>query len=89
MSMDIKERQVGAGEFKQRCLAIIDEVAKTHRPVTISKRGKPMARLVPLVEDDEQERRILARLRSGEGGMRVSEKEFLEPTSKIAGWSET
>jgi len=89
MSMAIKERQIGAGAFKQRCLAIIDEVAKTHRPVTISKRGKPMARLVPLVEDVEQERSILARLRGGEGGMLVSEKEFLEPTSKIAGWSET
>jgi prevent-host-death family protein len=89
MSMAIKERQIGAGAFKQHCLAIIDEVAKTHRPVTISKRGKPMARLVPLVEDDEQERRILERLRGGEGGMLVSEKEFLEPTAKIAGWSET
>ena len=48
--MAMKERQIGAGAFKQRCLAIIDEVAKTHRPVTISKRGKPMARLVPLVK---------------------------------------
>jgi prevent-host-death family protein len=87
--MDTKEKQIGAGQFKQHCLAIIDEVAKTHQPVVISKRGKPMARLVPVSTDDEIERRILARLRAGEGGMRVDEKKFLEPSSRIAGWSET
>lgn len=87
--MATKERLIGAGEFKQHCLAIIDEVAANHRPVTISKRGKPMVRLVPLEDDRERERRILEHLRSGDGGMLVSEAEFLEPTSKIAGWSET
>jgi len=87
--MAMKERVIGAGQFKQRCLAIIDEVATTHRPVTISKRGKPMARLVPLEEDFERERRILEHLRSGPGGMLVSEDELLEPTSKIAGWNES
>jgi prevent-host-death family protein len=87
--MAMKERLMGAGEFKQHCLAIIDEVATTHRPVTISKRGRPMARLVPLEGDLERERRILEHLRSGDGGMRVSEEEFLEPTSKIAGWNES
>ncbi len=70
-------------------LAIIDEVAKTHQPVVISKRGKPMAKLVPVSTDEEIERHILARLRTGEGGMHVDEKTFLEPSSQIAGWPET
>jgi len=87
--MDINEKQIGAGEFKQHCLAIIDEVAKTHRPVMITKRGKPMARLVPLEQDLDRESRILAQLRTGEGGMLVDEQEFLEPSSRIAGWTET
>jgi prevent-host-death family protein len=87
--MDTKEKQIAAGQFKQHCLAIIDEVAKTHQPVVISKRGKPMAKLVPVSTDEEIERHILARLRTGEGGMRVDEKTFLEPSSRIAGWSET
>jgi antitoxin (DNA-binding transcriptional repressor) of toxin-antitoxin stability system len=72
----------------QQCLAIINEVAETHQPVAISKRGKPMARLVPAVADEEIECHILARLRAGEGGMRVDENMFLEPSSRIAGWSE-
>ncbi|MBE3064961.1 MAG: type II toxin-antitoxin system Phd/YefM family antitoxin [Candidatus Atribacteria bacterium] len=87
--MDTKEKLIAAGQFKQHCLAIIDEVAKTHQPVVISKRGKPMARLVPVSTDEEIEGHILARLRTGEGGMQVDEKTFLEPSSRIAGWPET
>jgi prevent-host-death family protein len=87
--MDINEKQIPAGMFKQHCLSIIDEVARTHRPVVISKRGKPMARLVPVETDQEIEHSILARLRAGEGGMLVDEKVFLQPSSDIAGWPET
>ena len=86
--MDIKEKKVPAGYFKQHCLSIMDEVAATHQPVIVSKRGKPTVRIVPIAGDDEIERHILARLRSGEGGMLVTEKELLEPTSRIAGWSD-
>jgi prevent-host-death family protein len=86
--MDIKERQIPAGQFKQHCLAIIDQVARTHRPVVISKRGKPMAKLVAVETDEEIERHILTRLREGEGGMLVDERSFLQPSSQIAGWTD-
>jgi prevent-host-death family protein len=36
-------------EFKAKCLSILDEVAETGEPVTILKRGKPVAQLVPPV----------------------------------------
>lgn len=36
-----------ASEFKARCLAILDEVRDTGREVTITKRGKPVAKVVP------------------------------------------
>jgi prevent-host-death family protein len=42
------EATVPAGRFKAQCLALIDEVNQTHRAITITKRGKPVARLVPL-----------------------------------------
>jgi prevent-host-death family protein len=35
-------------DFKVRCLSIIDEVAATGKPVFISRRGKPLARVCPL-----------------------------------------
>lgn len=40
-------RSIRASEFKAKCLAILDEVERTGEPVTILKRGKPVARLVP------------------------------------------
>ncbi|MGH6815755.1 MAG: type II toxin-antitoxin system Phd/YefM family antitoxin [Hyphomicrobiaceae bacterium] len=39
-------REIKAGEFKAKCLALIDEVARTGEPLVITKRGKPLARLV-------------------------------------------
>ena len=40
-------RSIRASEFKAKCLAILDEVEQTGEPVTILKRGRPVARLVP------------------------------------------
>lgn len=37
-----------AGAFKARCLKVMDQVQKTHEPVVITKRGKPVAQLVPV-----------------------------------------
>ncbi len=38
---------VAAGEFKAKCLQLIDEVHEDAVDVIVTKRGKPMARLVP------------------------------------------
>ncbi len=43
-------REIPAGEFKQHCLALLDEVANTATPIVVTKRGKPVARVVPLDE---------------------------------------
>lgn len=40
-------REINASEFKAKCLAILDEVAQTGQPVTILKRGRPIAQLIP------------------------------------------
>lgn len=44
--MDKRERTIGAGEFKAKCLGLLDEVARTGRPLTVTKRGRPVARVV-------------------------------------------
>jgi prevent-host-death family protein len=36
-----------AGEFKARCLKVMDQVHNTREPLVITKRGKPVAKLVP------------------------------------------
>lgn len=40
-------RTIPAGTFKAQCLALMDEVEATHEPIVITKRGKPVAKLVP------------------------------------------
>jgi len=37
-----------AGEFKAKCLSVLDEVASTGREMVITKRGRPIAKIVPL-----------------------------------------
>ena len=41
-------KTIAAGKFKAQCLALIDDVFANHREVVITKRGKPMAKLVPV-----------------------------------------
>ena len=43
-------RQIPASQFKARCLALLDEVAATGQPLLVTKRGKPVAKLVALEE---------------------------------------
>jgi prevent-host-death family protein len=38
---------IAAGQFKAKCLALLDEVQQTRKEYVITKRGKPVARLVP------------------------------------------
>jgi len=41
-------KTIAAAEFKARCLILMEDVRKTREPVVITKRGKPVAKLVPL-----------------------------------------
>jgi prevent-host-death family protein len=45
--MSARTRTIPAGEFKNRCLALMDEVAETGEEILITKHGKPVSRLVP------------------------------------------
>jgi prevent-host-death family protein len=48
--MVMKSTTMSAAKFKAQCLGILDKVARTRRSLVITKRGKPLARLVPLDE---------------------------------------
>lgn len=41
-------KKITAGAFKANCLAILDEVQAKRETVVITKRGKPVAKLVPV-----------------------------------------
>lgn len=42
------KRTIPAGQFKQHCLSIMDEVAQRKEEIIITKRGKPVAKICPL-----------------------------------------
>jgi prevent-host-death family protein len=45
-------KQMAAGTFKTHCLRLMDQVQATREPVLITKRGKPVAKLVPVGSTD-------------------------------------
>jgi prevent-host-death family protein len=40
-------KTMAAGSFKARCLAVMDEVQAKREAIVITKRGKPVVKLVP------------------------------------------
>jgi prevent-host-death family protein len=46
------KRTIPAGEFKARCLKLMDEVAATGGEIVVTKRGKPLVRLTAVEPAD-------------------------------------
>ena len=57
MTIEIQRLQmktIPAGEFKSKCLKLMDNVQRTRKPITITKRGKPVAKLVPVEQEKDE-----------------------------------
>jgi prevent-host-death family protein len=54
MSPRTSPRVIAAGEFKAKCLELMDEVAASGDTIVITKRGKPVARLGPVDEKPKE-----------------------------------
>ncbi len=78
-------KTIPAGEFKQGCLALLDEVAEGNLEIVVTKRGRPVARIVPVEDPSEREAAVLARLRRTTR-VTASEEELLEPTGRSSPW---
>jgi prevent-host-death family protein len=40
-------RSIAVSEFKAHCLALLEDIAQGGEPIVVTKRGKPIARVVP------------------------------------------
>ena len=67
---DTHARRIAAGQFKAKCLALLDEVDSTGQTLIITKHGRPVAKLVPA--HDEQPRSLL--------GSVLREQDLVRPT---------
>jgi len=65
-------KTVAAGKFKAQCLALLDEVAREHETILVTKRGKPVARVVPVSEE-------MTDLRGRLKGSVLREKDIISP----------
>ncbi len=50
----MKESTLPASEFKAKCLHLLDEVAESGQTLVITKRGKPVARVAPILAPDKR-----------------------------------
>ena len=41
-------KKIAAAKFKAQCLTLMEDVNSTKQPLLITKRGKPIAKLVPV-----------------------------------------
>jgi len=46
-------REIAVSKFKATCLGVIEEVRKTRTPVRITRFGRPVAEIVPVVAAPE------------------------------------
>lgn len=60
-------KKMAAGAFKVHCLAVMDEVQARRETVLITKRGKPVAKLVPADKETDDIFNFLAGKGSIEG----------------------
>ncbi len=54
---------VSVSEFKATCLALLERVRKSGRPITVTKRGKPVAQVVAIHASPRGKRKILGYMR--------------------------
>ncbi|MBK9161995.1 MAG: type II toxin-antitoxin system Phd/YefM family antitoxin [Nitrosomonadales bacterium] len=62
---------IGAGEFKSKCLKLLDDIAEKRGTLVITKHGKPVAKLVPI----EPEQHLFGALK----GSVVGETDIVSP----------
>ena len=47
--------EIAISEFKAKCLALLEEVQKTKRPIRVTRFGKPVADVVPATQGPERD----------------------------------
>ncbi|HVR22548.1 MAG TPA: type II toxin-antitoxin system Phd/YefM family antitoxin [Candidatus Polarisedimenticolia bacterium] len=47
-------KTIAAAKFKAHCLTLMDGAHKNREPIVITKRGKPVAKLVPAGNEDRE-----------------------------------
>jgi prevent-host-death family protein len=49
-------KTIPVSEFKAKCIALLKQVQKTKKPLVVTLRGKPLARVEPIVQPKKRVR---------------------------------
>jgi prevent-host-death family protein len=74
-------QSIPVSKFKATCLAVLEEVRRTGRPVLVTKRGRPLAEVVPPSGRPAAARRLGAMVGHG----RIT-GDLVEPPVEPAAW---
>ena len=58
--------EIAISKFKATCLAVLESVRKTRKPVLVTRFGEPMAEIVPPHASKRSKRRLGARAGTGQ-----------------------
>ena len=47
-------QEIAISEFKAKCLSLLEEVSKTKTPLRVTRRGKPLADVIPASSEAEE-----------------------------------
>lgn len=67
--------EIPAGLFKSKCLSLMDQVQSSGEEIIITKRGKPVAKLVPV---DEKPSPVFGRMK----GTVIEHGDIVTPTGE-------
>jgi antitoxin (DNA-binding transcriptional repressor) of toxin-antitoxin stability system len=73
--------EMAISKFKATCLATLERVRRTGRPLRVTRFGKPVAEIVPPTPDSP-ERNWLGSLR----GTLIIEGDIVAPSSELVDW---
>ena len=76
-------KKMAAGEFKVHCLKVMDEVQSKRQSVLITKRGKPVAKLVPV----EKEKDDIFGFLKGKGKIEIN-RDIVSPAFNPEEWGD-
>jgi prevent-host-death family protein len=80
-------KTIAAGDFKAKCLAVMKEVETKREAVIVTKRGKPLVKVVP-IEQEPGEDPIFGFLK-GKGWIVGDPMDLAKPIVPEEDWSDT
>lgn len=73
--------EINAVQFRANCFKILDEVKRSHKEIIITKRGKPIAKLIHINQTDEKDP-LLGALE----GMGRTNEDLTKPVTANSDW---